>query len=295
MIRITNASIYEHLSASIAERTSVVNEHRVRISTGQKVRDYSAEPSAVREVLRQRNALREIEAGRESADRAEHLLLSSEDALMETTNSLYRVKELAVQFASDTYTAADRATAAAEVRQIRGRILETVNRNEQGRYLFGGLGSAQAPFDATGAFVGDTGVLEIPLARGASIQASLPGGEPLTDPGGGPSVFDTLNDLETALEADDPAGIAATIDETITHVARVSRGIERIGYRMQRIESYRSGMDSAEDMASSLLSSAQDADLAQAVMDLKEAEVGMQAAMALTARVDQLSLLNFLN
>ena len=267
-----------------------------QIATGRRVSSLGDDPGDVTRTLRGESVLRETKARRRSVDEAEALLQHSEATLTEARHLSERVHELTVQFANSTYNASDRREAAEEIGQIRERMAEIANRQVDGRYLFGGRASAGAPFDTTtGAFTGDTEVLEIPVARGARIEATLPGGEPFAPPAPGQNgFFDTLDDLEAALRADDGVAISALADETRALGDRIDDGLQRIGHRYDRLSTVKDALDSVELSTEAALSAVRDTDISEAVFRLRQNEAQMQAALQMTGRITELSLTNYL-
>ena len=287
--------MYDQARRVVADRRQDVNAAQHQVSTGRKIDRVSDDPQAARRTMRAEALLRDIEANRTSLDQGEHLLSVAEATLTSAGDILQRVSEMTVQFASDTYNTDDRAQAAEELVLIREQLMDLANAQDNGRYLFGGLGNAAPPFDATGAFIGDTGHLELPVGRGTRVDATLPGGTPFTAAApAAPTIFGTLDALETALRADNGPAVAAVSDEVRTYQEQVRQAQQTIGHQYGRIEYVREALDQVELTAVGTLERDRDADLAEAILQLRQAEGGLQGALQVTARLDSLNLMNFL-
>ena len=293
-MRIGTAMMYDQATQRIADRRSQVVDAQEQVATGRRLNNVSDDPQAARRVLRAESLLADITANRAALDQGEHLLSVAEDTLSDAGALIQRVQEMSVQFANDTYNTQDRLKAADELVQIRERLLELVNAQENGRYLFGGLASAAPPFDATATFVGDTGEVEVPVGRGALVAVTLPGGEPFTDPAGGPTLFTTLDSLETALRADSGTAVGALVDEVGGHADRLRQSRQTLGHRFDRIENVREALERIEITATRTLERDREADLTEAIMQLRQAETGLQGALLVTSRLDDLNLMNFI-
>ena len=293
-MRVSTSMMYQQAQRAVSEQRTAVNEAQREIATGRKLNRISDDAQAARRVLRAESLLQDIQANRESLDQGEHLLSLADDALADVTNLVQRVAEMSVQFSNDTYNTQDRTKAADELVQIRERLIELANSEENGRYLFGGLASAAAPFDATGVFSGDTGQVEVPVGRGARVEVTLPGGEPFVDPAGGPTLFTTIDSLETALRADNGPAVGVLIDEVRGHEDLLRQSRQTVGHRFERIENVRSALERVELTAVGTLNRDRDADLTASIIQLQEAENGLQGALLVTARLDQLNLMNFI-
>lgn len=294
-MRVTNSMLYRQSLDALDHHRQDAARLQTSISSGRKLQSLGDDTSAVRATLRSESQLRDIEISRKGIDDADRLLAETDSTLDSIGKVADRVLELTVQFANDTYTPADRAEAVQEVQQIRERLVELANSRSGERYLFGGLGSAAPPYDALGVFSGDTNALEIPVGRGATIEATVAGGTPFEDPAGGPSLFTTLDNLEAALGTDDGATIGgAVLDEIHDHLTRISETRQEVGHRFERLETLKGALDRSELTASSTLADERDTDLPAAVLALQQTELGLQAALQITARLSDLNLMSFL-
>ena len=293
-MRVATSMLYSQAQSNIQKKRFDSAKTSAQIATGQRLNSLADDPRSVHQALTSSSAIADAESMERAADRTEQLLNHADDALSDTANLAHRVYEMAVQFSSDTYNAQDRQNAANELLQLREQLVTLANTQADGRFLFGGTDNAGAPFDAAGIFSGDTGVLQIPAGRRATMDATLPGGEPFTDPGGGPSLFDTIDSLETALRADNASAITAMVDEAQGASSRVASAQQALGIRYERLEVVRSALSRAQITASATLDAAKNTDFVQAVSMLRETEAGLQAALSVTARLGELSLTNFI-
>ncbi|MEL7368462.1 MAG: flagellar hook-associated protein FlgL [Myxococcota bacterium] len=293
-MRVSTSMTYGQARRTIGDRQATLAQVQQSIATGRAVNRPSDDAPAARRILRAEGLLGEVRSNRQTLDQGERLLSISENALTDAGHLTQRVTELTVQFASDTYSAADRRKAADEVVQIRERLIELANAQDNGRFLFGGLGSSEPAFDASGHFTGDRGQLTYPVGRGAEVEVSLPGGEPFETSSPGTSLFDTLSRLETALRADNGSAVGALVDEVREQQDRLTQAQQTIGHRLQRIENVRGALARVEISATQTLQNDREIDLAESIFQLRQAETGLQGVLLVTARLDQLNLTNFL-
>ncbi|MEL6216776.1 MAG: hypothetical protein AAFQ99_14010, partial [Pseudomonadota bacterium] len=115
---------YGQARRTIGDRQTTLAQVQQSIATGRAVNRPSDDAPAARRILRAEGLLGEVRSNRQTLDQGERLLSISEDALTDAGHLTQRVTELTVQFASDTYSAADRRKAADEVVQIRQRLIE---------------------------------------------------------------------------------------------------------------------------------------------------------------------------
>ncbi|MEQ9497199.1 MAG: flagellar hook-associated protein FlgL [Deltaproteobacteria bacterium] len=293
-MRVTTSSIYESARQQVGVGQKQAADLRDAISTGVKVETFADDPQAAYRIVRDTGRLADIEAHRGSLSRVGTLLGVSENQLDNAANIINRVRELATQMASDTYNASNRTVAADEIVQLRAQLVSIANSRADGRYIFGGIGNAAPPFDAAGNFGGDTNTLTVAVTRTLTMSATLPGGEPFEDPSGGPSVFQTLDAIEVALRADNGPAVGVLIDEVVTHHDRLTVSQQQLGGLFRRIDTISEALDRTELATTETLSAARDTDFATAILSLTQTEESLRAALATTARIDQLSLLNYI-
>jgi len=279
---------------TVGQRQSELLRTQEQIATGRRINSFAEDPVASRKVLREQANLRQVESGRRTSSDAQLMLENAESALIGVGDALQRVFELNIQLANDSYDAPQRRAGADEVRQLREQLVSLANTERNGRYLFSGLGNTPDPFQIDGTFNGDSGRLTVPVGRNTTVDATVAGGEPFLDPAGGRNTFESLAELEDALRSNDGARINAMIDEIATTLERSTGARQQVGQRLQRLEFVDEVLSRTELAANATLAVERDTDISEAVIRLREAESGLQAALSITGRLDDLSLLNFI-
>ncbi|MFC1825506.1 flagellin, partial [Thermodesulfobacteriota bacterium] len=107
-------------------------------------------------------------------------------------------------------------------------------------------------------------------------------------------IFKTLTDLKTALENNDIPGIQSQMDRLDAHFDHISTKISDSGSKMIRMEIKGKVLQDMELANTERLSEIEDVDIAEAIMDLKAKELAYQAALASSAKVLNVSLINYL-
>lgn len=293
-MRVSNQMQFSLSIDTVNRRRSELIRIQEQIATGRRINSFAEDPVASRKILREQGTLRRTESWARSAGQAQVLLETSDSVLVSVEDALGRAYELTVQMANDSYSASDRQSAADEIEQIRERVVELANSERNGRYLFSGLGNVAQPFLLDGTFQGDTGRLSVPVGRRASLDATVGGGEPFLDQTGGRNTIETLIELEDALRASDSTRISNLVDEVEGARDRATDARQQIGQRLQRLDNIRDALDRAEVAANATLVQERDTDVADAIVKLRESETGLQAALSITGRLDDLSLLNYM-
>lgn len=205
-----------------------------RASAGARVTKPSDDPVAYTTSLRRGSSIANMASRTRTARAAADELTIAERALDSVTELLGQAKSLAVQGANETLSPSDRGALALEVSGIREQLLALANTRGAGGFLFGGSRTDAAPFDATGAFLGNDGAMRVPVSDGVAPRMNVSGAKAFTT-AGGTDVFAELAALSTALGTNDLAGIRTAIgtvqsgyDQVVSVQVDAGLSIERL-------------------------------------------------------------------
>ncbi|MEW5738130.1 MAG: flagellar biosynthesis protein FlgL [Myxococcota bacterium] len=291
-MRVTDRLLFENAARHAASARERFEAASREAATGVRVRHPEDDPAAASVMARTIS-----QAGRDGAiaktlGTASDELAHAELALDGVSAALSRARELAVQLSNATYSANERAAAAQEVNGLFETVLGQLNRKVGHRYVFGGFQDDAPPFDATGAYLGDTGVREVEVAPGVTVPASIRADVALKGAGGGVDVLATLQALSTALAANNVAGVQGTLDALDTGIAQVARARSEAGSHLNVMDAAGAAALAARTDAQARLSHLADADIIDAASRLAQAERALDAALTAAARTFQPSLLD---
>jgi flagellar hook-associated protein 3 FlgL len=108
------------------------------------------------------------------------------------------------------------------------------------------------------------------------------------------NVFKTLLDLKKYLQGNNVAGIQGTIQKVDAHLEVIRAHISESGAKSLHLSMRECIIQDLNLTYTERASQLEDADLAEAVMNLKSKELAYQAALSSSSRVMQLSLVNYL-
>ena len=210
-----------------------------------------------------------------------------------------------------------------EVEQLYDQLLQLANTRTTYGFLFGGFTTDSSPFTKVGNFVdgvvdevtpdpdvvysGDSGVVRVQIGEATTIDVSVAGSAIFegdfaapagTDPGR-VNLFDLVREFRNRLEdPTNPAfavpGVAEVIDDLDLAIDQVLELRGRTGASLNRLDITESQLQSLEIVQEAERSSLEDTDLIAASTELAQRENVYQASLAVTARVLQPSLLDFL-
>ncbi|HDH88300.1 MAG TPA: flagellar hook-associated protein 3 [Desulfobacteraceae bacterium] len=292
-MRVANKTIYDIIKFNLGNITEELNRANKVVATGKRITELSDDPVGLTQALNIRSSLSNIEQLGRNISMGRSWLTASESALTQVQNQISDARALCVQMATATTGSAERASAAATVQNTLEEIVSLANTEVNGRYIFAGSKTDAAPFSRDNdtnvvTYNGDNKAFTMKIGRDATVEVGSDGEAVFGD------IFTTLSDLKDALEADDVSGIQAAMSNLDTHFDRISTKISEIGSKMLRMETKEKIFQDLNITNTERLSKIEDADITEAIMDLKAKELAYKAALASSARVMQLSLVDYL-
>jgi len=296
-MRVGTSSLYQgiqHRLLSLSADLKTLNE---KIASGKRLNRPSDDPLATIEMMELKTATAQFDQYSRSLQRAASWVNRSESALSQTLDLVARAQEIAVQMASDSQSGETRAMAATEVGHLLDQAISLANTQLGGKYIFAGYATDSAPFTKvtvggidTAQYNGDTNDFQLPTGREETIVAGRNGQTVFMDS----TLFETLGNLKKALEDNDSEAIRSQLENLRTVGNYLDQQMADVGARGNRVEVKQGAIQSLQADILERLSQVEDTDLAGAILQLKARELTYQAAMAVAARIHELTLLDYI-
>lgn len=234
-MRISTAMIFNSSVSSMNEQTAAQLKLTQQISSGQRIITPADDPVAATQVLQVQQA-RDINSQYATNLSNAKSALGLEDAqLSSVTDILTRIQELSVQAGNSTYSDANRASLAVELRADFGQLLNIANATDGGgQYLFSGYKGSTQPFSGTVdsmiaspssevTYLGDDGQRTLAVAASSQLAVSDAGSDVFMRVPAGNGYFTTdyagTNTGTGVIDPGtitDPAAWAATANKPLT-------------------------------------------------------------------------------
>jgi flagellin len=230
-----------------------------RLSTGKRINSARDDAAGLAIASNMTSQIRGMNQAIRNANDGISFAQTAEGALNEVTNMLQRVRELAVQGASGTYSDDDRANLQAEVEQLGAQIDDIVANTK-----FNGVGV----FDASGVTV------SIQTGSGSADQTDL---------------TVTGFDISAASGSDvgTAAGATTALDDVDTALKAVATTRASLGAGQSRLESVVNNLSNSVTNLSDARSRIEDADFSAESTNLAKAQILSQASTAMLAQANQ--------
>jgi flagellar hook-associated protein 3 FlgL len=297
-MRVTNTIIYDTIKLRLGHITEELNKANTIVATGKRILKLSDDPVGLTQGLNIKSTLSSIEQMGRNITLGKLWLAVSESAVSQVQDVISEAKVLSIQMANATVNAAERRSAAETVQNMLEEIVSLANTEVTGRYIFAGFKTDAAPFtlesDNSVTYHGDNSRFTVKIGKDATVQVGSDGEAVFGTIGQPDDIFRAFNDLKTALESDDISGIQASMGDLDSRFDHVASKISDIGSKMLRMEIKENIFQDLNLTNTERLSRIEDADITEAILDLRAKEVAYQAALASASKVLQMSLLDYM-
>ena len=293
-MRVASTTIYEMVKFNLGNITEELNKANNVVSTGKRINNLSDDPVGLNQALIIKSTLADIEQMNRNIAFGKTWLVASEGAMNHVQDLISNTKNLCIQMATATTSNAARASAAKTIQNTIDEMVSLANTELSGRYIFAGSKTDTTPFDQDGTYNGDNNPFTINIGRNSTVQVGSDGEAVFGTAGQDNDIFKTLEDLKTALTNDNLSGIQNAMTRLDNHFDHISTKISDLGSKMLRMEIKETILQDMNITNTERLSNIEDADIAEAIIELKQKELAYQAALASSAKVMKLSLIDYL-
>lgn len=291
-MRVTQSMLTRNLLSSLNSAKESLNTLNNNIASGKRLDRASDDPGQFIAASRfklaiGRNAqyLRNITNGTMWTD-------ATSDRLNDLYNKLSEIKDRAIQGSDDGVDSDTRAALAEEVDGLLQEMISIANSRQMDSYIFGGTGTQTEPFQYDGTsvtYAGDNGAITRKIDDNTSVTVNI-NGQQLMDT----QMFDSIIALKDALNADDPAAVADTIDLLTEASDRVMSLETSVGSLASQLDLTNQRLETANVNLASYLSQSEDVDMAEVITKYNAQQVAYQAALQTMSDVIQTNLMDFL-
>ncbi|MCM3574116.1 flagellar hook-associated protein FlgL [Mesobacillus subterraneus] len=295
-MRVTQSMLSSNSLRNLSESYRRMGKYEDQLATGKKINKPSDDPVVAMKGMYYRSNLTEIEQYKRNLSELYLWMENSEAGIDQANSALQRVRELTIQGQNDTNSPDDRKAIAREIEQLQQSLAATANTKIGGRYIFHGTDvmkpvvTSENPVEVADNLTSDKiNNYQIEVSRGVFMKANVNPGNVFNQ-----EMFDTVQKIQEQLESPDPQGMDQLLDDLDKVMNTLSAERSELGARYNRLEMVETRLGQQEVMATKILSDNEDADIERVIMDLKSQESVHRAALSVSARVIQPTLMDFL-
>jgi flagellar hook-associated protein 3 FlgL len=283
-MRITGNRMMDLSTAATSRNQAKVATAADQVTSGIRVTTPSDDPGAW--LAAQRTKLRQaMSQGTGAAVVASRDRLDlTDNALAQIGDAVSQIRQLAVQGASDTNNADNRAALGAQIRGLFDIARGSANtRGNDGEYLLAGSASLTEPFDAAGVYHGDASTRTVPSGEGLANGATI-AGSALTATSG-VDVLPLLDRIATAMAANDMTTLRAALPDLETAVKQISLARTQTGGAMNVLDQTTVARTALETQMGEAISRYLEVDTVTAASELAKATQSLEITRAVSSHL----------
>jgi flagellar hook-associated protein 3 FlgL len=267
-----------------------------QVSTGRRINAPSDDPIGTQQAIGQQAAIGAIDSYTSVGDSASARLSAADNVLTNVVSSLTQAIVTGTSAQGSTTTPAAQSAASASIRSLRDQIASDLNTAFQGTYLFAGTNVTQAAYAQVGGvwtYQGNSATTEVEVQQGQSVSTTF-NGQAIAQGSDSTDVLTTLDNLASAIDTNDQAGIAnglAALDRAFDRANQAQGGL---GASENTVTNAQSQLSTLRTAAQTRDSQLEDANMAQAVTRLTNAQNAYQGALGAVTGAERNSLLDYL-
>ena len=287
MTTVINTNVPAIVAKSNMDRVQRELESSIaKLSSGSRINKAADDAAGMAVANRMESQIRGLSMAVRHAKDGQNLIDTADGASVEVSNILQRLRELAVQAASDTMTTNDRAALNTEFQQLDDQI---------------DLISTSTEWNGTKLLDGSLGAVEFHVGAGASQVVSITFADLNTNAGsteateaGTSATLDVFNTVDGSSDGTDLDGLvitstaqSTTLGYLDTVIARVDAHRATLGAVINRLEYAADNLANVSQNTSASRSRVLDADYAAETTELARTQIIQQAATAMLSQANQ--------
>ena len=301
------------VTANMSADTSVYNIQQGRnridrlqelITSNQNVNRPSDDPIASRLLLDIGDKMKAFDQYNANIIKAKSWMQFSDTALSGMNKIMNQAKSLMNTMSSGSTDPSERQNANNQLVELKKQMIDMVNTQYGDQYIFGGSNNLVPPFNATNnTFAGDGTERQIEIAGNTTQTISITGDRLLLGVGANPSygttnILQTFDNLIAAVGDSTTPSNAAGITTAVQSLAPASRqifnAINTNLSRMTRVDNMAKLNETNKNTLTNIVGNIQTVDMVKLGVQLNTEKNAFEASLAATAKVMQMSLLDFL-
>ena len=309
-MRVTDSLMSQSFLRNLSANTTKMQKYQEQLSTLKEVNKPSDDPLRVSKILDLNNTVIQNDQYKTTINDAVQWTNVQDSALSSATKSLQRIKTLIQSSANDTMSHSDRQANKAEIESEINGVVDALNTNFGGRYVFAGMNTTELPFKVEKIDGEITGIsyhgtketaeninLSREIAPGVSIELNTDGNALMNEKGttGSPDNLSSFfTDVLKALDADDTEKLSDLLDRADQQLENVVSNRAKTGAIFNRLEATLERNGSEKLNLKTMLSENQDIDLAEKFMQFTMEQTAYQASLSMGTKILQTNILNYL-
>lgn len=324
-MRVTNSMLCNNFLHDMRGNLTNLKNLQSQLTSGKEIRKPSDNPFKVARSLQLRSDMDANKQYNENISDTLNWLDATDTALDQLTNSVQRIRELMISSGNAAYGSDELNAIKDEMNQKIEEVSQILNSNFDGKYIFGGTKGTSKPIGVrdsaingnkelfySGKLSEELGTsnpqvnmigskLNVEISQGVTMEYNITASELLkfsNDKGTKIDVSELLNDITNNLSSKNSVDRDKIVNENLQDLTDTMGNLLKlraeVGAKQNRMESAKEKNDDENFNMTELLSSTEDINFTEKMMDYSTAQTVYMASLQTSARVIQPSLMDFL-
>ena len=293
---------YQNFLAGLAQIQQRLQNSQRELSSGLRINNVSDDPSHIADLWQLRSELDHANQIDTNLGQVQTEVNTAESSLQSAVSLVQKAASLGTQGANDTTSATTRQNLAGELSAVLQELVATANTTVQGRYIFAGDSDQTTPYtiDMTqnppviSAFQGSASTRQVQTPDGTTFKVALTAQQIFDSADSSTSVFSAISNLIQGLLNNDTGAITSAINDVQNSDTYLNQQLAFYGAVQNRADDAAAFGQNYTVQLQTQLSGLQDANEAQSITDMVQAQTQLQAALQSEANLPKTTLFDFL-
>jgi len=298
-MRITPGMTAANALYNLQQGRAKLDKIQEQIASGQVLNRPSDDPIGARQILDLENKMKEGMQYSSNITKGSLWLNITNTTLEGIFDVIELAKKAAADVASGTTDMTLRNSTVTQLTELKTRLVELGNTQLGDQYIFGGFKNDAPPFSTSdNTFNGTSDSIDIEIDLNSRVGINIAGDALLKGTGtyGTPPVdiLQVFDDLIADITANDTGGIQQGIRDMVSSSHQVIDAQADLAGRLVRMDAAQTMVTRNQNTLKNIIASLQEVDYAKAATELTQQKTAFEAALASTAKITNLSLLDYL-
>jgi flagellar hook-associated protein 3 FlgL len=296
-MRITPGMTSDNALYNLQKGRTLLNRLQEQISSGSVINRPSDDPITTRQLLDMDSKLDAGEQYLSNITKGNLSLSMTDTALQGMADIIAQAKETTATITSGSSDPTVRENAASQLEELKKQLIDLGNTQLGDQYIFAGFKNSTPPFStADNSYSGTSDELSIEIDQNSPAAITIAGDALIKGTGsyGGVDMLETLDNIITAIRNNVPADIQSNAAQLDSSSNQIQNARSDVAGRMIRFKSAETMINRNQATLKGIISDTMGVDYIEAATQLNQQQAAFEAALSATAKITQLSLLDYL-
>jgi flagellar hook-associated protein 3 FlgL len=296
-MRITPGMTSDNALYNLQKGRTLLNRLQEQISSGSVINRPSDDPITTRQLLDMDSNLDKGDQYLSNITKGNLSLSMTDTALQGMADIIAQAKETVGTITSGSSDQTVRDNATSQLEELKKQLVDLGNTQLGDQYIFAGFKNSTPPFSISdNTYSGTSDEVSIEINQNSPAGITIAGDALLKGAGsyGSVDIFDTLDKIIAAINSNSPADIQSNAANLDLSSNQISNARSDVAGRMIRFKSAETMINRNQATLKGIVSDTMGVDYIKAATQLNQQQSAFEAALSATAKITQLSLLDYL-